>query len=442
VLRDFAFILAEPVCFIFNTSIGQAKFPQMWKMANVTPIVKRRPALSVENDIRPISLTSTLSKLLESFVGQHILRCLMNKLDPKQFGAVKGRSTTHALVDMLHIWNEALDKHQSARITFVDFRKAFDRVDHNIVMSKLNDFDVPYDVTKWLHSFMSERKQRVKIGNVTTEWKQTNGGMPQGTWLGPVVFLILINDLQSAIPIHKFVDDTTLTAIIGQDQMDRMPTAFADLLSWSEVNKMQVNTSKTLEMIIGPLAQHQPPLLTINQSTVLRATTFKLLGVTVSNDLRWKEHVASVYSKAQKRLHYLRLLKRAGVSTSDMYRFYVTIIRPVTEYACPVWHSGLTANQNAKLESVQSRALKIIGYDSADSDHILTLEERRDLLSRRFFVNSVLNSKSKCLSHLLPEDNRNRETISKLRHFNYLGVKGRTAKYLNSFVPYALRHYT
>ena len=135
----------------------------------------------IESDLRPISLTPTLSKLLESYVGNWILDRVLPNLDTKQFGAIRGRSITHALVDMLHMWHKALDQSEVARVTFVDFSKAFDRVDHTVVINNLIELAIFGSVIKWFVFFLTNRQQRVKIASTLSTWLVLKGGMPQGS---------------------------------------------------------------------------------------------------------------------------------------------------------------------------------------------------------------------------------------------------------------------
>ena len=129
-------------------------------MANVVLIPKNRPAKSIENDVRPISLTPTISKILESFVGHWLLGEISTEFDNKQFGGLKGRSTTHALVDVLHTYHEAADKKLPVRSLFIDYSKAFDTVDHSIVLNKLSKLEIDPALMPWLTSFLSKRQQR------------------------------------------------------------------------------------------------------------------------------------------------------------------------------------------------------------------------------------------------------------------------------------------
>jgi hypothetical protein len=151
-LRDFAFAISEPICHIFNASVSRGIMPSLWKKANVVPIPKSRPPKSVQEDLRPISLTPTLSKILESLVGNWILAKVTNKLDVRQFGALRGRSTTHALTAITHMWHQALDSHNSIRAVFIDYSKAFDHVDHSTVLRKMTALGIHPLLLKWMHS--------------------------------------------------------------------------------------------------------------------------------------------------------------------------------------------------------------------------------------------------------------------------------------------------
>ena len=176
---------------------------------------------------------------------------------------VRGRSTTHALIDITHKWHQALDKGLSVRALFIDYAKAFDHVDHSLVISRLKYFGIPDFIVKWVFSFLSCRKQRVKLEEVFSEWVELNGGMPQGTWLGPLCYILLIDSLKLQCAVHKFVDDTTLSELIARGVPSAMMDYVHDLLLWSEENKMKINTKKTKEMIIGTLNKN-PPALVIN----------------------------------------------------------------------------------------------------------------------------------------------------------------------------------
>ena len=334
---------------------------------------------------------------------------------------MKGRSTTHALIDIMHHWNKAVDEGQSVRAVFIDFAKAFDHVDHNVLLETFMDFNLPDTIIQWMCSFVRHRRQRVKIGSVMSDWLQMDEGMPQGSYLGPLTFIMLIDKLQTSCMTHKFVDDTTLSEIVAKFATSRMQECCNDLVEQTQEVRMIVNDRKTKEMIIGPILKDPPPDLLLDNTVVDRVSTFKLLGVHVSNDLKWTEHVRAVTSKASSRLHFLKQLKR-GCTEGDLMYFYISVVCPILEYACPVWHTGLTAAQSDALESVQKHAMRIIYSDDNNGDYktriiisgVDTLKDRREVLTERFFKRYVLPSSS-LLHYLLPDQHDN-DTVNSLRH--------------------------
>ena len=287
ILKEFAFTLADPICSIFNAPVRQCTVPTIWKSANVVPIPKVKPALSVDSDLRPISLTPTLSKLLESFVGQWMLKAIGNNFDLKQFGGLRGRSTTHALIDTLQTWYAALDADKLVRVLFIDYAKAFDHVDHSTILSKMATMGIPDFIIHWMFSFLADRQQRVKIGNYLSQWVKLNGGMPQGTWLGLYIFLILINDLKSTeVQLDKYVDDVTATETLGKDELSNMQQVLDDVHNWSTNNHMNINVKKTKEMLLGAVNRNPTPAaLQLAGRSIECVQSFKLLGVTVNMNI-------------------------------------------------------------------------------------------------------------------------------------------------------------
>lgn len=439
--RDFSPWLAEPICAIFNASIRNGVVPVQWKSANVVPVPKVKPPKSIESDLRPISLTATLSKILESFIGNWILCELNGKLDTRQYGILKGRSTTHELVDLLHHWHDALDNNASVRAVFIDYAKAFDHVDHTIIINKLHAFGISTILIRWMYSFLSNRQQRVKLSDIFSDWLTLKGSMPQGSFLGPLTFLILIDDLTASCRLYKFVDDTTLCEFIEQYATTFMKNYLDEVIDWSSKNLMNINWKKTKEMILGPLSREYVPELIIGGNNIERVEVFKLLGVYIEDSLNWNSHVDSICSKASSRLHFLNRLKRSGVSSDDLLLFYTSVIRSVLEYACQAWHTSLTVEQTHRIESIQKRALAIIfGHDNIIiKANFPTLESRREELCK-LFSRDMYNANN-CLNYLLPKP-RDCNAINKLRHFNrYIAPTARTVRYQKSFIMHALEHY-
>ena len=364
-LRDFSSLLCQPLAAIYNSSIRQGSVPRIWKSAEVIPVPKIHPPASIQDDLRPISLLPTLAKVLEGIVRDWLMPSLEPLLDDNQFGCRPGRSTTHALTAIQHKWMQTLDNNGSVRALFVDFKKAFDIVNHNILFSKLKNFNISHCLLKWFASYLFHRRQRVRVGSRVSSWKTLCGSMPQGSRLGPVSFIVMIDDLRADCEVHKFVDDTTFTELITPSYFpSNMSDYLSSLLIWTTDNDMQLNTFKTKEMIISHTDSTSIPPLSTPAGPIQRVITFKLLGLHLDASLSWTTHINTIISKASKRLYFLKQLKRAGVPPHQLLHFYTAVIRPVLEYASPVWHHSITRAQSYQLESIQKRAVHITFSDT------------------------------------------------------------------------------
>ena len=177
----------------------------------------------------------------------------------------------------------------------------------------MRTYGVPDVIVRWLTSFLCEHQQQVKICDIFSDWVTLRGGMSQGTWLGPLTFTILIDDLRSGRPTHKYVDDTTVTEIIEKGSVSEMQNTTATLVEWSELNSMNINIRKTKEMVMGSCGTEMNTLM-ISSTAVERVSKYKLLGVVVDSNLKWEDHVSAITYKAARRIWFLKKLKRAGAS--------------------------------------------------------------------------------------------------------------------------------
>jgi len=263
----------------------------------------------------------------------------------------------------------------------------------------------------WFGSYLSSRRQRVKVNRHVSSWKSLNGSMPQGSRLGPLSFIVMIDDLRAPCESHKYVDDTTLKELIPSSCFTSdMPQIFDSVLSWTASNNMQINTSKTKEMIFGSLSTANLPYLSTSAGLVERVSTFKLLGLNFDASLSWSVHITIITTKASKRLYFLKQLKRVGVPPQQLLHFYARVIRPVLEYSAP--QSGIMPSLDYKLNiwSLCKSVLFTLFILLLGACHILiiilfvaeltSLESRRDQLSRSFFQDISHPSSSLC--HLLP----------------------------------------
>ena len=445
ILKEFSPILAAPLAAIINSSLRDGNVPLLWKSADVLPLPKVSPPKDMSKDLRPISLTPVLSKCAEYHVREMIMATIMEDLDPHQFGSIKGSSTVLALLELYHLWITALDTLGNAvRILLIDYRKAFDRVQHSILLSKLANTGLPNCIIKWMTSFLLERKQRVKVGQTKSDWATINAGVPQGTLLGPPAFILHINDLQTSVNACKYVDDTTLWEICKTNkQGSKLQQAMNEVLDWSHQNEMQLNCQKTKEMLVymGNKTCEIPPVV-VDNCTIERVDSCKLLGITLSSDLTWGKHVEQICKKASQRIYMLCLLRRAGLAPKDLVQFYKSIIRPLLEYSCEVWNCGLTVGQCSQIEAIQKRSLKIVypelAYEEAiNIADLETLATRRDRQCRKLFA-KILKPGHK-LHYLMPAK---RTVCYNLRRTEpFPRTKVRCKRTMNSLLIYGLYNY-
>ena len=446
ILKEFAFELAYPVAEIFNRSFASGVFPDSWKQSFISPIPKTRPVQS-ENDLRPISLTPTLSKIQEDFAVRWLFQDIGNKIDIRQFGSLKGSSTSLCLIDLLHCWLKSLDQPgRYIQACFLDFSKAFDRIDHNILVRKLFNLGVRPALISWICSFLTQRKQAVKLNGVISSWLPTTAGVPQGTKLGPILFLLMLNDLGLSTQLNcnywKYVDDITLSEAPLRGQLPCLQQDLDKIYQWATDNNMLLNPKKCKVMTICYFREKPVlPVFTINGTELDSVLSHKVLGLTLQSDLRWNVHIESIISKACKRLYILRVLRRSGVSVTDLTTVYVTLIRSLLEYGCLVWHSSLPACLSDKLEYIQKRALRIILPKSAytlalETLNLSSLFSRREGLCNKGF-SSFVNFENPRFMSLLPP--RRRDTNSRLTSLRcssrFTLPNARTERFKRSFIP-------
>lgn len=390
-LKEFACEISAPLCHILNCSFNEGIVPKQWKEAVVIPIPKSRPAHI--DQLRPISLTSQFAKIAEGFALKWILQDIT--FDSRQFGSIKGRSTTHALVSLMDSLYKNTEKAGSiCSLVATDFSKAFDRVNHTIVIDKVLSMGLRPELVPWVCDFISQRRQRVRYHGALSEWESLTCGVAQGTLLGPVLFVALIDDAaqDSTSPVWKYIDDMNLLEARQQNQPSGLQRQLDQIAIWTARNDMLLNAKKCMVMHVtfsrNPLP---PPSLSINNSSLQVAPKLKILGLIIQNDLRWNSQVEAMIKNANKKMFFLKSLRRFSVSTDDLLTIYTGYIRPILEYAAPAWNAGLTQALSSQLERVQKRACRIIlspkyeGYTAALLTLGITrLEIRREQICLTF----------------------------------------------------------
>ena len=426
---------------ILNSSYHEGRLPPSWKMADIVPVPKENPVRDVNKHLRPISLTPTLSKIAEEFIVEvYVKPAILKEISANQFGCVPKSSTTHALISMIHTWTKHTDGNgATVRVVLFDYRKAFDLIDHSILASKLSSLHLPHGIACWIVDFLKCRQQRVKLDHdCKSEWKYVPAGVPQGTKLGPWLFLLMVDNIEvTNNELWKFVDDTTIAEPVHKGETSTIKYAVSEIATKSHQNKFQLNEKKCKELRIS-FAKKEPDFepVIINGKAIDTVPNIKLLGLNISNDLKWNCHVSEIIRKVSARLYFLRQLKRAKVPPKELLTFYTTCVRPITEYACPVFHNGLPQYLSNDLEQLQKRALRIIYPQATYADalvtsNLTTLYERRNMLTVKLF-NEITSNESHKLYSLLPEPNTCEVNLRTKRSFNV--PMCRTNRLKNSFI--------
>jgi hypothetical protein len=436
---------------LFNKSLELAKFPLIWKRANVLPIFKKAEAFITTN-YRPVSLLSILAKVFEKIAFKYLFNYFRTHfmISIWQSGFLPGTSTVTQLVEIYDQFCKAVNAGKEIRVVFLDISKAFDRVWHKGLLHKLRASGISGKLLDWLKDYLSNRQQRVMIDGVYSEWGNLNAGVPQGSVLGPLLFLIFINDITHVVrncKIRLFADDTCLFIEVEEPDTasDMIEEDLENLSSWANKWKVNFSPPKTEEMVITrkrvkPL--HRP--VSLNNVPVTRVEHHKHLGLTLSKDLTWKVHVNEISDKAVRRLGILRSLKYK-LNKRSLEKIYKGLIRPILEYGDIVWHnSGHTLDC---LEKVQMNAARIVTGATAksSSEGLYNETSWEPLADRRAFHRlvefyKILNDKAPTyLKELLPEQ-VNQRTTYMLRNRGNLDIpRTRLNCLTNSFFPSAAR---
>lgn len=351
---------------VINQSIMQGVFPQELKIAKVIPLFKGGDS-TVMNNYRPVSILSVFSKIFEHIMykrlNEFIISC--NLLYKYQFGFREGHGTDLALITLVDKISEALDSGDYVLGVFLDLSKAFDTVNHEILLGKLQHYGIRGAAHAWIKSYLSNRNQYVLFNNTLSNSLQIMCGVPQGSILGPLLFLLYINDIvnisTSLLPI-LFADDTNLF-LRGSNVDDLFATVNCEmkkLLEWVNVNKLSLNITKTQYMIFknkGRTVKSNHNVY-INQNKLKNVESTKFLGVVIDDRLSWLHHTTYIKSKIAKSIGIL-CKARKFLSQTSLITLYNSFIYPYLTYGVEVWGSthDCYIQQIVKL---QKRSVRII----------------------------------------------------------------------------------
>ena len=379
-------LIENSLTFLFNTSIQTSQFPKVWKVARVTPIFKGGEKTDKSN-YRPISVLPVISRLFEKLIFDQLYQYLNEKdlISHNQSGFRRLHSTLTCLLKNTDDWYSGMDLGQLVGLVFIDLKKAFDTVDHTILCEKLKLYGVQQSELSWFQSYLSNRKQFCRVNGVSSELGDIKVGVQQGSCLGPLLFLIFINDLPQAVQgsnISMYADDTSLChrALNITQLNEAINNDLKQLDAWLQGNNLSLNVGKTQSMLITSKqkwhilkSSDQNLELNIRENELDVVHNTKYLGIQIDSSLDWKEQIKATSAKASRAIGFLKYAKKYLPKTT-LKTLYISIVEPHFRYCCSVWGCCGISGIN-QLQKLQNRAARIITDSSFDAPSRPLIEE-------------------------------------------------------------------
>ena len=352
--------LSKALDIIFNKSLESGNLPSQWKDAHVKPLFKKGKKRSPKN-YRPVSLTSICSKLLEKIVRNAIVKHLesLGILTKDQHGFREGRSCNTQLLEIMEIWTDFLEKGLCWDCIYLDFAKAFDSVPHQRLLLKVKNYGIKGKLLNWIQDFLYNRKQRVIVGKGKSSWTAVRSGIPQGSVLGPLLFVIFINDLPEEIKsqIKIFADDTKIFRALSQSsEITVLQDDLNKLALWSKTWQLPFNEKKCKIIHYGK--KNPNHIYQMNNENLESVTEEKDLGVTFDRELKFRAHIRNIVSRANSRVG---IIKRSFETlTEENFKIlYKSQVRPILDYCSDIWYPSYIKDMS-EIEKVQKRATKLV----------------------------------------------------------------------------------
>ena len=366
----------------------EMEIPNDWRNANITAIHKKGSKIEAGN-YRPVSLTSITGKIMETIVRNELVRYFQvnNLFSNRQFGFISGRSTVLQLLKVLEDWTRILDEGGCVDVVYCDFMKAFDKVSHSRLIDKLRFYGIKNPVLGWIEAFLRDRQQRVVTGGTESEWRKVDSGVPQGSVLGPILFVIYINTLPevaSNSQIYLFADDTKIyKAITNTEDCQMLQHDVDKMYEWTNGSLLKFHPDKCGAMRIGSSKlETRTYTMGPEKHVIKNITEEKDIGVIIDDKLSFSKHMAAKIKKANT---VMGVIRRTYVHMDEesFLLLYKGLVRPHLEYANQVWAPYLRKDVVA-IENVQRRATKLIpGFKDMSYQerlrrlHLPTLRYRR-----------------------------------------------------------------
>ena len=361
-LKEMAQDIAPILQTIFQLSYNSSEIPEDWRHANVVPVYKKGQAHDPAN-YRPISLTCICCKVMEHIIVSNIMHHARrnNILYPMQHGFLSRRSCETQLLEFTTDILENMEHNHQTDVLIMDFAKAFDKVSHPHLMKKLEYYGIRGLTNKWISSFLSNRQQRVLIEGEKSEAVPVTSGVPQGSVLGPSLFIYYINDLATSLKstVRLFADDTVAyLAIKGNKDAEDLQSDLNKLGEWETKWRMQFHPSKCQVISITKRRNTIDYVYTLHGHTLEHVKEAKYLGINITNDLKWSAHINNIIGKASKSLGFLK--RNLQINQPKLKeQAYKSLVRPHLEYSSTIWDPS-TKTDIEKLEMVQRRSARFV----------------------------------------------------------------------------------
>ncbi|MEW8548727.1 MAG: reverse transcriptase family protein, partial [Candidatus Thiodiazotropha sp.] len=400
VLQELREELAPILKVLFERSLDSGTVPSVWTSANVSPLFKKGDKSTAAN-YRPISLTCILCKVMEHIIASNIVKHLDSNglMYDLQHGFRERRSCETQLASLIEDLARNSSQGKQTDLILLDFSKAFDKVNHSKLLLKLHSYGIRNSTLRWIQAFLSNRQQRVVVEGEESDSVPVPSGVPQGSVLGPILFLVYINDLPQDIvsQVRLFADDTAIYLTLEtKHDSDHLQKDLDRLQAWETRWDMEFNPSKCQVVRVTSSRAPINTVYTLHGQVLEAVTSARYLGVDISNNLSWNTHVDRVAANANRSLGFVkRNLKTKSPKIREMA--YQTLVRPQLEYASAIWDPH-TKEKTHKIEMVQRRAARWTMSDYARTTSVTsllqqlgwqTLEERRNVARLCLFYKIV-----------------------------------------------------
>ena len=394
-LKRLSVSLAQPLSSIFTISYYTGLIPEHWSQALVTPVPKETAAAASIEKYRPISLTSCCCKLMERCLRDTILNYCNNNgiLSAYQHGFVPGRSVESQLLDCLNQWTGCMDSGKPVDVIYFDISKAFDTVPHQKLLHKLQCLGFGDDICNWVNAYLCRRTQQVMVGNYKSNSMCVTSGVPQGSVLGPILFLLYINDLPEVVQkasISMFADDIKLyLPITSQQSVADLQQDISNVVEWITDNQLKLSPLKTVSLHLLPL-RNPNNVYKIGDVQIKQVTSHRDLGVTMDDSLTFKPHIKKCVYEA---MRVCNVIRRCFSTKTNAFRrqLFITFVRPKVEFANIIWSpTGNNVGSAKDIEKVQRKYTKqMVGL--FDTNYCERLEQcGLQLLATRRCVNDLM----------------------------------------------------